>query len=327
MSEEKTQPQGQEAMVEDKIGVLVDEIDGMAGNAPVEDAPAAQTKRDEEREETEVIADPDAAGGDGAKQKKTYKIKWGGQEREVGEDELVQLAQQGYDYTVKTQRLAEKERSLAPLEGLAKTIETDPAFATYLREYFLKSQGVRKEAEKESEPAFDDPIDKLKYDIERKLTDKFQRELSEKEKLFAHQLTIQRVRQQVERDPDFQAVTELMLEHIKSLPEPTGRVVFLQWDQDPDAYLKAFKHYKSVVSALRENGAKKQPEKQTTSPEVTRREEKAPLLESSGSGEPPDKTAERKKQLSKMKARALRSGDPLALADWLAESGAIDNLL
>lgn len=324
------QSKDQALSVGDKIDLLAGEIDGMEETpAATKDSQEATPDQTKEGEVTEVTAgsgaDSDAAPQTEGKSKK--KLKWEGTEHEVTEDELVELAQKGFDYTQKTQRLAEKERSLAPLEGLAKTIESDPAFAAHLREYFLKG----KEPKAEPEPEFDDPLDKIKYDIEKKVTEKFRQELSEKERQVAHQLTIQRVKNEVQRDPDFQDVTNLMIHHIKSLPEPTGRMVFLQWDQDPDAYLKAFSHYKEVVSTLKKQKAAKSSDDgvdQTNQnpPEATRRQEKAPILEASGSGTPPDKAAERKKQLSKMKAKALRSGDPLALADWLAESGAIDHL-
>ncbi len=324
------QSKDQALSVDDKINLLAGEIDSMEEkNTATQDTPPAKTDQTKEGEVTEVKAGSGAEGNaappDTGKLKK--KLKWEGTEYEVTEDELVELAQKGFDYTQKTQRLSEKERSLAPLEGLAKTIESDPAFAAHLREYFVKG----KEPKAEPEPEFDDPLDKVKYDIEKMVTEKFRKELSEKERQVAHQLMIQRVKNEVQRDPDFQDVTNLMINHIKSLPEPTGKMVFLQWDQDPDAYLKAFSHYKEVVSTLKtqkstrasDDGAD---QTKPNPPEATRRQEKAPILEASGSGTPPDKAAERRKQLSKMKAKALRSGDPLALADWLAESGAIDHL-
>lgn len=324
------QSQDQALSVNDKIDLLAGEIEGMEETqTATTDAPPAKPDQAKERGETEVRAGSGATG-DAAPQpevKSKKKIKWEGTEHEVTDEELVELAQKGFDYTRKTQRLAEKERSLAPLEGLAKTIESDPAFAAHLREYFVKG----KEPKAEPEPEFDDPLEKVRHDIKKEVTQEFKKELAEKERLVAHQLTIQRVKNEVQRDPDYQDVTQLMIEHIKSLPEPTGRMVYLQWDQDPDAYLKAFSHYKTVVSTLKKKKSDATSDDgvdriKQTPPEATRRQEKAPILESSGGGEPPDKTAERKKQLSRMKAKALRSGDPVALADWLAESGAIDHL-
>ena len=45
-------------------------------------------------------------------QSKKFKIKVSGQEREVDEAELIKLAQQGDDYTRKTQALSEKEKAI-----------------------------------------------------------------------------------------------------------------------------------------------------------------------------------------------------------------------
>ncbi len=327
MPEEITQPEGQEYSVIEKINMLADEIDSDAVSPEAKDTPPATSGQAEEREETGVKAEPGADKG-GAGEKKgpsTRKIKHDGQEYEVNEDELVRLAQQGYDYTAKTQRLAEKERSLAPLEGLAKTIESDPAFAAYLREYFVRG----KAQEQEKEPELDDPIEKLRHGLKKEITETFRKELTEKERQLSHQLTLVKIKQEVEKDPDYQDVTKMMVDHIRSLPEPTGKMVFLQWDQDPDAYIKAFSHYKTVVSALKKaKPAESAEQKNNIPPEaVTRREEKAPILESTGGPPPPDKAAERRKHLSKLKAKALRSGDPNALADWLAESGAVDDLM
>ncbi len=333
-------PQGQpEATVEQKVDLIADHIGAMLDAAEPAKTPEkpdeGKPPQAKEGEGTEVIAGPgpkDEKPPEAPKLK--LKIKWEGEEKELDQDELVNLAQKGFDYTQKTQALAEKERRLAPLEGIAKTAQSDPAFAAYLRDYFVQKGQVQKPAE-EPPPKFDDPIDELKYNLKKEIRAEYRQELSEKEKQVAHQLVIQRVRSEAQRDPDFQDVTKLMIDHLKTLPEETGKLVFLQWDQNPDAYRQAFSHYKSVVQAIKAKtpapaaeGTPAQPPPETQTPAAPeRREAKAPLLESSGSGQPADKIAERAKKISKMKAKALRSGDPTAIAAWLLESGSIDNLI
>ena len=125
-----------------------------------------------------------------------------------------------------------------------------------------------------------------------------------------------------------------MIDHLKTLPEETGKLVFLQWDQNPDAYQKAFNHYKTVVQAIRRKvpapaaeGEPGTPAPETSIPAAPERKTKVPLLEASGSGQPADNVAENNKKISRMKAKALKSGDPMALAAWLLESGSIDNII
>lgn len=335
--EQKTDtPSGQvEATVEQKVDLIADQIGVMLDAAEPAKAPErpAESKPPEakEGEATEVKAglEPPVEKPPEAPKPKV-KIKWEGEEKELDQDELVNLAQKGYDYTQKTQALAEKERRLAPLEGIAKTAQSDPAFAAYLRDYFVQKGQVPKKDEQP--PKFDDPIDELKYNLKKEVREEFRKELSEKEKQVAHQLVLQRVRNEARMDPDFPDVTKLMIEHLKTLPEETGKLVFLQWDQNPDAYQKAFSHYKTVVRALKDKtpapaawGAPSQTPPATQTP--AERTTKAPLLEASGTGEQGTAVTERAKKISRMKAKALRSGDPSAIADWLLESGSIDNII
>ncbi len=74
---------------------------------------------------------------------KKFKIKGSGQEREVDEAELIKLAQQGDDYTKKTQALSEKEKAIQLKEqeqaGLKKIIDemnTNPDLNTALNKVY-----------------------------------------------------------------------------------------------------------------------------------------------------------------------------------------------
>lgn len=339
MENQNDTPQGQ-VTTEEKIDLIAEHIGTML-DAPEAPPAASKPSQAEEGKKDEVTAGPGPEAGQKAPEtpsteapKEKIKIKWEGEEKELDKDELVNLAQKGFDYTRKTQALADRERQLAPLEGIAKTAQSDPAFAAYLRDYFVQ-KGTAPRKEEQPPTKFDDPIDELKYNLKKEVREEFRQELSAKEQQMAHQLVIQRVRSEARQDPDFQDVTKLMVDHLKTLPEETGKLVFLQWDQNPAAYQQAFTHYRAVVQAIKSKAPAPTPGGTTATPETPkppattpeRRTEKAPLLESSGAGEPTDKTAERNKKISKMKAKALRSGDPTAIADWLLESGSIDNII
>jgi len=61
--------------------------------------------------------------GDKSQDQSKFKIKVQGQEKEVSLDELKELAQKGDDYTIKTQQLAEKEKTLKALEEEVKGVK------------------------------------------------------------------------------------------------------------------------------------------------------------------------------------------------------------
>lgn len=68
--------------------------------------------------DTPVVAEPIAD--------ESYTIKVDGQERSVNRDELVRLAQQGDDYTRKTQALAADRQRLSAAETLLNQLRDDP---------------------------------------------------------------------------------------------------------------------------------------------------------------------------------------------------------
>jgi uncharacterized protein YdhG (YjbR/CyaY superfamily) len=72
-----------------------------------------------------------------------FKIKVDGQEKEVTKDELIELAQQGNDYTKKTQTLAEERKTLeaekarvAGLKSIVDEMETDPKLKDTLNKVY-----------------------------------------------------------------------------------------------------------------------------------------------------------------------------------------------
>ena len=88
---------------------------------------------------------------------KTFKVKVGGQELELSEDELVNYAQQGADYTRKTQQLAEQRKALeAEAESVMQAKQLRDAYAERLQmiEQMLSAQESNEDLEglKEVDP-------------------------------------------------------------------------------------------------------------------------------------------------------------------------------
>lgn len=88
---------------------------------------------------------------------KTFKVKVGGQELELSEDELVNYAQQGADYTKKTQQLAEQRKALeAEAQSVQQAKQLRDAYAERLQmiEQMLSAQDSTEDLEslKEADP-------------------------------------------------------------------------------------------------------------------------------------------------------------------------------
>jgi hypothetical protein len=246
------------------------------------------------------------------------KIKWQGKEIEVPDDEMVSLAQQGYDYTRKTQALSDKERMLAPLEGLFKQVQTDPNLAKHIASYFQAGQ-----AQPQQQRVPDDPVEALKHEIIQQAKQELQKEMQAQVAPMQRQQVIQQVMMEVSRDPDYSEVQGEIKSWIQSMPEPLAKTVYLQLDQDPDAYLKTYAAKKAEMKARKST---------TTDPARTeppvKKVERAPVLESSGNSTPSDTAGESKrKDVERKRKKALQTGDPTALADWLVSSGSIASIL
>lgn len=236
-----------------------------------------------------------------------YKIKWQGQEREVTQAELLDLAQKGFDYTQKTQALAQERDQLAGLAGLQKLLQSDPVKARKIAEVIAGT--TQPEPKK-----FEDPIDQLKWETKQEALAEIRQELQQTAAPLYHQQMLNEVRMQVQADPDYQAVHGQIIEMVKGQPPALQAAMYRQLDQNPQVYMEAFQHFKAK---LKEAPAK---------PTPVKRETKAPIVESGGLARPEVQSKERTAQLSKQKAQALRSGDPMEVAKWLQSSGAIEHL-
>jgi hypothetical protein len=306
---------------EQTVGLMADSIMDLVDTAdPLQSAeltPAAETEDDREPEAKDEPPAPkeDAAPPEPpAKQEtaQTRRIKWQGKEIDVTEEELTNLAQQGYDYTKKTQALSDKERQLAPMEGLFKQVQTDPRLAQHIAGYFQQAQ-----PEKPRIP--DDPVEALKHEIIQEAKAQMQREFAPVQ----HQQVIQQVMMEVSRDPEYNEVQGEIKTWLSSLPPPLAKTIYLQLDQDPQSYLETYGKFKADRKA-RQTTKTQEPVNATPVKKV----ERAPVLESSGTSAPSNPAGESKRRdIERAKKKALQKGDPQSLADWLVSSGSIDNIM
>jgi hypothetical protein len=287
--------------VDDLAGGIMDLLEdadpGHSGEAePKKDEVKEEPKEEEQEEEPEEV--------------QKYTIKWQGQEKEVTQDELINLAQQGYDYTQKTQALSQERDQLAPLQGLATLLKSDPVKAAQIAAIL---QGQVPQTQKK----FEDPIEQLKYETKQEALAEIRQELQQNLVPLQQQQVLNEVRMMVQADPDYAKVQAQIVEFVRSQPSIVQKAVYDQLNQNPQAYMETFQHYKSKLTATEKE-----------KPVAVKRETKAPILASGGVSSPDTVVSKDKMQrLSKKKADALRSGNPMAIGDWLLESGAIDHIL
>ena len=302
-----------DAQVDGIAGGILDQLENKdpdhSGVAvPREATEEEVTPREEPEEETEEAEEAEEPGEEPEK----YSIKWQGQEQEVTQEQLLDLAQKGFDYTQKTQALAQERDNLAPYQGLANRIKSDPQLASQIAE-LLSGKTPQQEPEK---PRFDDPIEQLKWETKQETLAEVRQEMQRNLTPLHRQQALNQVKAQVQSDPDYQEIHQKIIEMVQSQPPALQKTMYLQLDQDPRSYLEVFQHYKKQMAP----GS-------ITLPKPVKKETRAPILESGGM-EPAEgiRSKGKAERLSKQKAAALRSGDPLAIADWLQDSGAIDHL-
>jgi hypothetical protein len=304
---------------EQTVGLMADSILNLIDESdPNEASSLAPPVETEDHQDLDAKEPPkeEAAPPEPPKEKETRKIKWQGKEIDVTEDELTNLAQQGYDYTKKTQALSDKERQLAPMEGLFKQVQSDPRLAQHIAGYFQGGQ-----LQPAQQKVSDDPVEALKQEIIQEAKQQMQREFQAQVAPVQHQQVIQQVMMEVSRDPEYNEVQGEIKTWLQSLPAPLAKTIYLQLDQDPQSYLETYGKFKADRKA-----------RQTTITDppapLTKKVDRAPILESSGNSTPSDPAGDAKrKEIARTKKKALQSGDPQALSDWLVGAGVIDNIL
>jgi hypothetical protein len=268
--------------------------------------------------EPEVVPEKGAVvpeeGADEPDEPDKYTIRWQGQDKEVTQAELLDLAQKGFDYTQKTQALAQERDNLAPMQGLATLLKSDPIKAAQIAA-ILSGQAPQAQPTKQT---FDDPIEQLKHEMKNEALTELRREMQQNLAPMQRQQVLNQVKMQVQSDPDFQEIHAQIIEMVKAQPPSIQKTLYLQLDQDPSAYLETFQHLKDKRSQKPET---KEP------PKPVKKESRAPILEAGGVEAPQGIESKAKtERISKLKVKALREGNPTAIADWLKASGAIDHL-
>jgi len=246
------------------------------------------------------------------------KLKVDGQEIEVTEDELITLAQQGRDYTKKTQQLAEERNAMAPFDALIRQLKTDPALSQHIASYWKPQP-----ATEPTKPQFDDPIEQLKWETKQEVLADFRKEMQAAMTPLHRQSALNQVRQQVQADPDYKEVHQAIVEMVQSMPPSIQKNMYLQLDQDPASYVEAFQAQKEKLAALK----KAAPDKPITEKTVeTKRTERAPILESAGVTPTEETQRTQRAKIDKAKAKVLRDGSVDALQDFLVTGGFLDHL-
>lgn len=279
--------------------------------AEEEQAPAEQQEPSDEETESD---------------EETYTIKWQGQDKEVTQTELLELAQKGFDYTSKTQALAAERDQLAPYVGFVNQVKANPILASQIADLIAgKAPQAPQPPAGPEKPKFDDPIDQLKWEIKQEALAEARKEMQANLLPLHKQAALNQVRLQVQSDPDYATVHQQIVEMVKAQPPAIQKTLYLQLDQDPQAYMDTFQYFKNQ---------KAQGTTATTTstaaplPKPLKRETHAPILETGGVAAPEViRDKEKAARLSKQKAKALRNGDPRQIADWLLDSGAINHLL
>jgi hypothetical protein len=295
------QPNSQE---DGSVDGIADGIMDMIDNTNPNSSGIVEAKQTEVA--TEKVTEPEV------EEPEKYTIKWQGQEKEVSQDELLDLAQKGFDYTKKTQDLALERDNLAPYVGLANRIKADPLLANQIAA-LVSGQTI---APKPEVRQFDDPIEQLKWEIKQETLAETKREIAQAAQPIQKLQVLNAVKSEIQRDPDYTEIHQQIIDMVKSQPPAIQRTLYLQLDQDPQAYMETFQQFK-----------KNRASKVTETPKPVKTESHAPILESGGVTAPEGVESKAKvERISKMKAKALRSGDPTSVADWLKASGAIDHL-
>lgn len=118
------------------------------------DSPEDEPEEDvEDSEESE--GDEQEAEAEAEEQKEvtpaTIKLKWNGEEIEKPLDEVVALAQQGHDYTQKTQKLAEERKQVEEFAQAVKAQEQSFKQSVQVQQEFLKEIATVKAIEDQIE--------------------------------------------------------------------------------------------------------------------------------------------------------------------------------
>ncbi len=287
MEEQTTEEVTIEEVTEEVQPVSTDDLLGNVADAIFEetDQPEAEVK---EPETKPVEEKPDI-----------HTVKVDGEEQEIDYSELLKGYQTAKHNTQTAQQLADNQRELAPVIGLAKRLTDDPKFAEHVF-------GYGKEPEQEL-----DPIEQIKADAvkaaEAKVEKRFEEQTAE-----TQQVQINTLRDKVMQDPLYDKVQGALHNYVKSMPASMQETMMATLDRDPQAYAQMYQKARATIAP-----ETKEPVKKT----------KPPVLVEAGLTEEVPVNAARKQQLNKKRAEILKSGDHDALEDYfMMDGGVVDSL-
>lgn len=287
-----------------------------------EPAEAEATPEPEAAEQTEEAApQPEESKEEAQAEKRRLKLKYKGEEKEVDEEEAVELAQKGYDYTQKSQALA-KERE--ELTAKAKAAE-EAARQKYEQQLEIQKQTVLKLVDQE---ALNADLNKLALE-----------DPARAQQLFFKKLQIQQTLAQIEAQQNQIAqqrqaeMQEMMSKQAKEAVEKLQERI-PGWNNDLYGKIlkgasESYGFQNNEVNAITDHraievlhDALKWREFQAAKPKtVDKRVASVPKVQKPGTSEKPDPKANR---LQESKARLMKSGskdDAHAYALSLIERG------
>lgn len=199
------------------------------------------------------------------------------------------------DYTRKTQQAAEMRKAIA--EEFDKRTQRPP------------------EAKPEQPP--EDPVERIKWEAKQEALAVMQQhreaDRAEMAKL-SHQQQLQAVQARVQADPLYQPTMQALEGYIKSQPPAMQPRIFRELDQNPQAYLDAYKHLRGMV--VQHLQRQQQPPPATE----VERVKKAPVLESSAGDAPKiDPKEAQRRQIKQQIAKG--SVDSSTLGSYLDSLG------
>jgi hypothetical protein len=312
-------------------GLMAAAADRMAGAQQPAPAPAAETTQDAEPVEPEAKSEPQEEGP------RLLRIKVNGEEMELPEDKLVALAQQGVDYTRKTQALSERSKQLEAWGAVINRIQSEPQLQARFRALFDDSQAQQAPVQQPqgNEPPAD-PIDRLKWEIRQEVMAEVEgkiKPLAERPAQLEQAMTLQSFKNEIQRDPVYPQALKLVQQYVANQPEFAREALYQRLDRDPRAFLEVYgparAHALTQAQQAREAQAAPAPEPKPAPVQRTvKPREAAPTLESAGGAPAAGVESTRRSQDLKALTKRVRSNqaDGQDLVAYLDLSGALKRM-
>jgi hypothetical protein len=111
-------------------GVTLDSIAALMGDEAEETTPDDAAEGEAADESEEVEAEEADSEGEDEGEEPTFTIKHDGKEVALKQSELIEMAQQGFDYTKKTMAVAEERKAIEPIKRQAEEFRQQQQAAT-----------------------------------------------------------------------------------------------------------------------------------------------------------------------------------------------------